>query len=557
MTVRIAGPEGYNKTKPGKVPLDPSGEEARLPRYVRGGRYFRRVFRGLPVNKFGPLRGSELVKRRAGRTREVTKPSNVTHEFSPPNGLTNSAVSAAGTNAVIWLNAGTYQVTDWIYPLNGQTLICAPGTIINGNAGSHNINKGSGAGSTGVTIRGGYWTNFGRRGWTTADYSDPAYATNPNNPVPGVLYTDGRVSDVAFWCGQGWTIEDAEIAYNAQGGWYGSSSDVYQDRGDDITIRHCDIHHNGRMAFTLSGQGNTGPARPKNVVIEHNKIHHNNSDFCNHSYHAGSNKTLYSKNEVTRGNWLYDNYLGVPSATGTPRTDQWSWSYWWDTNCVDYVFEGNVIDTRNTNGQVGVIYDEHNGNGRIQRNHFQGFPTQDYFFGNDYTKAFIKMNDCQVEEYTNWGAAFGRPELDPELPEEILIQQNQFVCGVQPAVTHQQTSTRSGLRPTPRHLHIKRNWFQWYKDTDGGTMAGLFAYSGQEYNMFLPQYDNYFSGNIYNIVSPAVGKKHWSWEDKDGATGGWTGVEYLTTTNSHSFAEMQAKGQDLTSSGAKAVVWEY
>lgn len=236
----------------------------------------------------------------------------------------NSGFNFNQPGATFWFATGVHTLANDVF---GQivarantTYLGAPGAILDGR----NLNLYAFTGDVpNVTIK--YLTirNFGR---------------GLDNNNEGVVNHDS---------GAGWTIEYNTISGNDGAGVF---------LGSDNVVRYNCLKDNGQYGFSMFKPPVEGDSAIKNIVLDHNEITGNNTDDWE-SHIEGCGCTGGGKFWDVRGaqvsnNWVHDN-----RGTGL----------WADTNNIDFLFEGNFIESNDGEG----IWYEISYNATIRNNTFR------------------------------------------------------------------------------------------------------------------------------------------------------------------------------------------
>ena len=229
-----------------------------------------------------------------------------------PAGSTTTQIQAqldaAAVGTSFCFQPGTYVTTTWLYPRDGQKLVCGARrtcTLTGQDTYAGGIKAyGGEAGSTDIVVQG---------------FIVERFANDPSQP--------------GFFCAlsAGWRAQiiDNEIRYNddrdvplPDGTWYGGCGVSVPTGG---VIRGNYIHHNTCIGV------NGGPAVDATQLIENNEISFNNSEdgwtgHCSGMKVIGSTAGNYGT--TMRGNVVHDNRGN---------------GLWIDTNVYNAVFEGNTV----------------------------------------------------------------------------------------------------------------------------------------------------------------------------------------------------------------------
>lgn len=236
----------------------------------------------------------------------------------------NSAFNFNQPGATFWFESGTHTLGSGIYSQitarNNTTYVGAPGAIIDGQ----NINKYAFTDhAENVTIK--YLTikNFG---------------SGMDNNNEGVVNHDA---------GDGWTIEYNTITLNDGAGVF---------LGSDNVVRYNCLKDNGQYGFSMYKDPVEGQSAIYNVVLDHNEIAGNNTDNWEAVYPGcgctGGGKFWDVQGATVTNNWVHHN-----KSTGL----------WADTNNIDFLFEGNYIESNDGEG----IWYEVSYNATIRNNTFK------------------------------------------------------------------------------------------------------------------------------------------------------------------------------------------
>ncbi len=135
--------------------------------------------------------------------------------------------------------------------------------------------------------------------------------------------------------GSGWDVLDCAVRYN-----HGIGLRI----GTGMEVLRCDIHNNQQM-----GIGGIGT----NVLVENNRIHHNNVQF-NYGWEGGGSKFVRTEGLILRNNYAHDN-----QGPGL----------WLDIDNLDYLIENNRCEDNNgTVGAASGIFVEISWGGIIRNN---------------------------------------------------------------------------------------------------------------------------------------------------------------------------------------------
>jgi hypothetical protein len=141
-----------------------------------------------------------------------------------------------------------------------------------------------------------------------------AYNVTVRNLIVEKFATEAQVA--AIHAGRGWDVEDNEVRLNHAGGI------------DNATVtRHNYVHDNGEIGIGGSAQ---------NLIAAGNEISFNNyARFCD-CWEAGGGKWVKARHLTITGNFVHDN-----RGPGL----------WTDTNNIDVLYKGNVVE-RNTGAGI-------------------------------------------------------------------------------------------------------------------------------------------------------------------------------------------------------------
>jgi parallel beta-helix repeat protein len=137
-----------------------------------------------------------------------------------------------------------------------------------------------------------------------------------------INYTEFGIAWAGQGGGQGWVIENCEIAYNYAG---------IQLKGTGVTVRNSFIHHNTTHGL-LGGAGGGG------VVLEGNEISFNHSQGRSGTARGGV-LLVNASNSVVRNNHIHQNY---------------SFGLHFDGHQKNVRIENNVVED---NHDVGILYE--------------------------------------------------------------------------------------------------------------------------------------------------------------------------------------------------------
>jgi parallel beta helix pectate lyase-like protein/fibronectin type III domain protein len=201
-----------------------------------------------------------------------------------------AAIKTRPDGTTFCLAAGTYHVRSTIVPKSSDVLWGVPGTVLTGDNATATGIRGYSSYQVDVIVRGITMTRFTGAG--------------------GVISL-----------GNGWLVEDNEIAYNGGVGLRASSGS---------TVRDNLIHHNGQYGLT------GGPM--SNALVEDNEIAFNNTAH-NSSWNAGGTKVIKSSYVVFRRNYVHDN-IGAGLHC--------------DTDCIHIIYEQNLVED---NTKLGIFHE--------------------------------------------------------------------------------------------------------------------------------------------------------------------------------------------------------
>lgn len=232
---------------------------------------------------------------------------------TPPGG---AVVVPAGSNAAFnfnrpgktfWFAPGVHTLGtglyDQIIARTGSTYVGAPGAVIDGQ--HRNLYAFTGD-VRGVAVR--YLTirNFGR---------------GLDNKDEGVVNHDA---------GPGWTVEHNTISGNDGAGVFIGSGNV---------VRFNCLKDNGQYGFSMYKAPINGDSSIKNIVLDHNEIAGNNTDDWERREDGcgctGGGKFWDVRGARVTANWVHGNR---------------SVGLWADTNNIDFLFEGNLIEANTDEG---------------------------------------------------------------------------------------------------------------------------------------------------------------------------------------------------------------
>jgi hypothetical protein len=215
-------------------------------------------------------------------------------------------VAAHPAHTTYWLAPGTYRLGtgayDQVIPHSGDTVVAAPGAILDGQHKNLYAFTGS---ATDVTISHLTVQNFGAAG---------------QNNNEGVVNHDAA---------KNWTITANTIQANAGSG-------LMIGSGDRVT-GNC-IRNNGQYAFNAYS-----PDGVSQVVLDSNEISGNNTDDWE-ARQPGCGCTGGGKFWATNGATVTNNYVHDNKGVGL----------WADTNNANFLFQGNYISG---NDAEGLMYE--------------------------------------------------------------------------------------------------------------------------------------------------------------------------------------------------------
>ncbi|MCE9667892.1 right-handed parallel beta-helix repeat-containing protein [Myxococcus stipitatus] len=219
----------------------------------------------------------------------------------------NSGFDFNQPGATFWFAPGVHTLAQDVY---GQiiarantTYIGAPGAILDGQ----NVNLYAFTGNVpNVTIRHLTIRNFGR---------------GLDNNNEGVVNHDS---------GTGWTVEYNTIVGNDGAGVFLGSGNV---------VRYNCLKDNGQYGFSMFRPPVEGGSAIEDITLDHNEITGNNTDDWESRIEGcgctGGGKFWDVRGARVTNNWVHDN-----RGTGL----------WADTNNIDFLFEGNYIESNDGEG---------------------------------------------------------------------------------------------------------------------------------------------------------------------------------------------------------------
>lgn len=219
----------------------------------------------------------------------------------------NTAVNFNQPGATFWFAPGTHTFDDDLYShviaQPDTTYLGGPGAVLDGR--NHNLYAFTGDVAN-VTVK--YLTikNFG---------------TGTSNQNAGVVNKDS---------GANWTVQYNTIADNDGAG-------VFLGTGNTVSY-NC-LKDNGQYGFSMWKPQVEGDSSIRNIVLDHNEIAGNNTDDWE-SRQPGCGCTGGGKFWDVNGARVTNNYVHDNKGTGL----------WADTNNIDFLFEGNVIDHNDGEG---------------------------------------------------------------------------------------------------------------------------------------------------------------------------------------------------------------
>ena len=173
----------------------------------------------------------------------------------------NNPANGAGTTFCI---TGSHSITTAILPKAGDSLIGAPGSVIDGGNTATLAIDGNNANS--VTVKGLLIQHF-----------------NNTNLIPAV----GKNNE-----GSGWDIENNEIAFNTTEGLFAGASSIVRNnhihnngqlgisgfQANNALITINEVDHNGSPQYVTNEGGGIKFFKGTNITVSNNKVHDNDGD---------------------------------------------------------------------------------------------------------------------------------------------------------------------------------------------------------------------------------------------------------------------------------------
>jgi hypothetical protein len=440
------------------------------------------------------VRGEDLAGHEAGGARGGI--------LVPAGASIQAAVDRAPEGAVFLLGSGTHRLQA-VRPKARQSFLGQAGTILNG---SQRLTR--------FTREGSFWVADGqgqvgvrhgqcRSGTPTCNLPEAVFVDNtlllqvlePRDLGPGTFYVDrersrlyllvdprGRVVEaggatfafdgsapdvliagvivekyassaqkgaIQAQYGSGWTIRNCEVRLNSGGG---------IAAGAGTCVDGCDVHHNGQIGITGSGDG---------VVIENSRIWANNTRGFDYTWEAGGAKVAVGNGVTFRGNHVYDN-----DGPGL----------WCDIKCRNVLYEGNIVERNADSGLFHEISFSAIMRGNILRHNGTG--DRPWFWGSDIMIA--ASEDVQVYRNTLVVSA-GRCGI-------MLIDQNRRM---KPAGMYKTRNDR---------IHDNVLTFEGRGCAGGASDAA----PGSENFSIIEDGGNVFDGNLYRVPQ-ASGPFRFAW----------------------------------------------
>jgi Right handed beta helix region/O-Antigen ligase len=247
--------------------------------------------------------------------------------------------------------------------------------------------------------------------------------------------------------GQGWNVVNCELRLN---------NGVGITLGASGQVRLCDIHHNGQM-----GIGGVG----REVRIEQNKIWANNTRGFYFRWEAGGVKITNSDGVTFRGNHVHDN-VGP--------------GLWCDINCINVLYEDNLIEGNHDTG----IFHEISFNAVIRNNvvRHNGFGQRRWFWGADILVA--ASQDVEVHD--------NKLVVSPGGCGIVLIDQSRAIQRVENGRV-----IEGGGKYKTRNNTVHHNEVTF----EGSACAGgaSDAWPGDENFTIISDGNNRFDANVYHV----------------------------------------------------------
>lgn len=206
------------------------------------------------------------------------------------------------------------------------------------------------------------------------------YLTVKGFAVPITFGAIGISGNASTTKGANWVIENNEVLLNHGTG-------VRVNFGSQVLNNY--LHDNGELGIgggTLTNAGPNGvtpPTQPSGILIQGNKISHNNFAFVKPEFGAGGVKIGNTRGVILRGNYIHDN-LGD--------------GFHADTNNIEILAEGNTVNYNTEQGLFNEI-----GYSAIFRNNVLEGNGYTHPNGSDwlYASSILSSTSQKVEAYCN------------------------------------------------------------------------------------------------------------------------------------------------------------
>ncbi|GHJ59660.1 lipoprotein [Nocardioides sp. OK12] len=243
-------------------------------------------------------------------------------------------VSESPPGTTFWLAPGRHRLGETAYdsvrPHDGDTFIGAPGAVLDG--AETNLYAFTGAAAD---VRVAHLTVEG-------------FGGRLDNRNQGVVNHDSA---------PGWVVEHSTLRRNGGAGVF---------LGSGAVVRHNCLTENGQYGFSAFS-----PEGPRDVVLHHNEISHNNTADWERRIPTcgctGGGKFWATTQAVITDNWVHHN-------TGP--------GLWADNNNTGFTIEGNLVEHNDAEGLVyetsynaSIVANTFVGNGTVKGPRNPGFPT--------------------------------------------------------------------------------------------------------------------------------------------------------------------------------------
>jgi hypothetical protein len=406
-----------------------------------------------------------------------------------------SAINAAPEGTTFCLQAGEYRLTQGIVPKSNDTLVGAPGTILNGAKLV-----------TSFTQENGYFVAPGQTQhnpvlvgqcspstYTGCQYADAVFfddrpfwrVMSLGEVTPGTFYFDypdakiyladnpwGHKVEAAvatrafrgFGTGvtgvtiRGLTIE--KFANEAQAGalestdWDLEGNEVRLNHGVGIvgggTIRGNYVHDNGQLGIK-GGKGS-------NLAVENNEMAFNNNAGFDLSWEAGGGKWFKTTKLTLRGNYSHDNH---------------GRGLWTDTDNIYTLYEKNRVEN---NDGIGILHEVSydavidsntvTGNGFKEPGRADGGGIQVMassnveIYGNTVS---FNRNGIALTQFPRGSGAYGPYEINNAYVHNNVIKQSQGYTGLLQGMREDSyfTSRNNRFQDNTYYLGANPDGFQW------------------------------------------------------------------------------------------------